>query len=130
MLSPVSFFLSPLHYAAVTGNTALACYLHSEEGEDLNRTKAVTVASFAAGGRNGRTSWKIPVTVTPSQAASLAGHAITAKALKYFESGIPLTWDRKHHRKFKISEFKHEVKTLSKCIVHVFIESQTYELPA
>lgn len=111
LLSPVSFFLSPLHYAAVTGNTELVCYLYSEHAETVESGRNITVASFAAGGRNGQTAWRIPVNVSPSQAASLAGHAVTAKALKYFESGIPLHWNRKQNARFKVNEFKLKVET-------------------
>lgn len=113
LLSPMSFFLHPLHYAAVTGNTALACYLYSKNITGKN----VTVASFAAGGRNGQTSWRIPVTMSPSQTASLAGHAITAKALKYLESGIPLEWDRKQHSHFKVNDFKLKSRKLMKSLL-------------
>ena len=106
LLSPLSFFLSPLHYAAATGNTALVCYLYSEASCPSKQGKNITVASFSAGGRNGRTSWRIPVAVSPSQTASLAGHAVTAKALKQLENGVPLHWNRKVHSKFASNEFK------------------------
>jgi len=106
LMSPVSFSLSPLHYAAVTGNTALVCYLYSEHSGKFGNGRNITVASFSAGGRNGQTPWRTPTEISPSVAASLAGHAITAKALKYFESGIPLHWNRKQNDKFKINKFK------------------------
>jgi len=125
----MSFFLHPLHYAAVTGNTALACYLYSKNITGKN----VTVASFAAGGRNGQTSWRIPVAMSPSQTASLAGHAITAKALKYLESGIPLEWDWKQHSHFKVNDFKLKVPRridLSLETPLCIIESEAHEVVA
>ena len=110
LMTPLSFSFSPLHYAAVTGNTELVCYLYSEAGGPFANGKNITVASFSAGGRNGQTKWRVPVGVAPSQAASLAGHADTAKALKYFESGIPLHWDRSLHDRFEVNEFKLKAK--------------------
>ena len=116
LLSPLSFFLSPLHYAAATGNTALVCYLYSEASCPSKQGKNITVASFSAGGRNGRTSWRIPVAVSPSQTASLAGHAVTAKALKHLENGVPLHWNRKAHSKFASNEFKLKARTHPSCV--------------
>eukprot|EP00210_Caulerpa_lentillifera_P000250 g243.t1 len=123
LLEHVSFQLSPLHYAAVTGNTTLVCYLYKEGF----KTRNITVASFAAGGRNGSTSWRIPVTVSPSVAASLAGHPTTAIALKQFEKGIPLHWDRTVHRSFQHEEFRRKARKQ----MRLLLESPWfYALPA
>lgn len=123
LLEHVSFRMSPLHYAAVTGNTALVCYLYQEGF----KSRSIAVASFAAGGRNGTTSWRIPVSVSPSVAASLAGHPTTATALKQFEKGIPLHWNRTLHRSFQHDEFRRKARKQ----MRLLLESPWfYALPA
>ena len=60
----------PYHYCAVTGNVNLAAFLYSQK---VSFSKGITIANFAADGKEGTTPWKKPVTLSPVDIADMAG---------------------------------------------------------
>lgn len=70
LMSALTFNSWPYHYAAASGNVELACYLYLN---GIKIDKNATVASFSAGGINGTTPWRKPITVSASETALLAG---------------------------------------------------------
>lgn len=115
LLCSLTLSAAPYHYCAVTGNTELVCFLYSR---DVEQTRNITVASFSASGANGSTPWRKAISVTPTDAALLAGHSKTARALALSDRGVPLHWSRNGSNKFP-KEFKEKARAtitmLSKC---------------
>ena len=60
----------PYHYCAVTGNVNLAAFLYTQK---VPFSKGITIANFAADGKEGTTPWKKPVTLSPVDIADMAG---------------------------------------------------------
>lgn len=60
----------PYHYCAVTGNVNLAAFLYVQK---VPFSKGITIANFAADGKDGSTPWKKPVMLSPLDIANMAG---------------------------------------------------------
>lgn len=72
LLQKISFLNNPYHYAAVTGNTALALLLWSQQRIPIG--PSIPIAEFsAAGPTNSHTPWVKMLDVSPREAALLAG---------------------------------------------------------
>eukprot|EP01025_Chloroclados_australasicus_P050539 TRINITY_DN5820_c0_g1_i2.p5 TRINITY_DN5820_c0_g1~~TRINITY_DN5820_c0_g1_i2.p5 ORF type:complete len:309 (-),score=32.07 TRINITY_DN5820_c0_g1_i2:3880-4806(-) len=97
LIHKVKFEQFPYHYCALMGNDVLACYLYYK-GVPLQA--AIKVVSFASNGLNNETPWSKEVTVSPSEAALLAGHNSTCQTLQAIEKGIPLAWNRLHFQSY------------------------------
>jgi len=108
LLAPLSLRDNPYHYCAVAGRPELAAYLYKN---GIPCVSDMTVATFSAGGVEGESVWKKGLTLTPCEAALMAGNTVTAEVLKNIERGIPLEWQRSMHSKFPAS-FKEEVEEL------------------
>eukprot|EP01023_Acetabularia_acetabulum_P003276 TRINITY_DN11384_c0_g2_i1.p1 TRINITY_DN11384_c0_g2~~TRINITY_DN11384_c0_g2_i1.p1 ORF type:complete len:314 (+),score=48.40 TRINITY_DN11384_c0_g2_i1:185-1126(+) len=106
LIHKVKFEQFPYHYCALMGNDALACYLYYK-GVPLQA--AIKVVSFASNGLNNDTPWNKEVTVSPSEAALLAGHNSTCFTLQAIEKGIPLAWDRSVFKQYP-EDFQKQVQ--------------------
>jgi len=75
----------PYHYCAVTGNVNLAAFLYVQK---VPFSKGITIANFAADGKEGTTPWKKPVTLSPIDIANMAGKKESSKCrhLQPYES--------------------------------------------
>lgn len=72
LLQKISFLNNPYHYSAVTGNTALALLLWSQQRIPIG--PSIPIAEFsAAGPTNSHTPWTKLLDVSPREAALLAG---------------------------------------------------------
>lgn len=98
----------PYHYCAVTGNVNLAAFLYSQK---LPYSKGITIANFAADGKEGSTPWKKPVTMSAMDIANMAGHKPAAVVLTLIGAQVPLHWTRDQHHLYP-QYFKSQVKTL------------------
>lgn len=127
----------PYHYCAVTGNVNLAAFMYLRQ---LQYSKGITVANFAADGKQGTTSWSKRVTLSPVDIANLAGkhdshvvqfvalysmsfkvfvkfghlllagHGPAAVVLSLILARVPLLWSRDTHHLFP-QHFKQHVST-------------------
>ncbi|DBA76185.1 hypothetical protein WJX77_011832 [Trebouxia sp. C0004] len=102
----------PYHYCAVTGNVNLAAFLYTQK---VPFSKGITIANFAADGKEGTTPWKKPVTLSPVDIADMAGHRPAALVLALIGAQVPLHWTRDNHCLYPKS-FKSQVKTLMKVV--------------
>ena len=70
MTEPITLEKLPYHFCAVTGNVNLAAFLYLRQ---IPCTKGITIANFAADGKEGTTPWKKPVILWPADVANMAG---------------------------------------------------------
>lgn len=96
----------PYHYCAVTGNVNLAAFLYVQK---VPFSKGITIANFAADGKDGSTPWKKPVMLSPLDIANMAGHRPAALVLALVGGQVPLHWSRDNHHSFPRS-FKIQAK--------------------
>jgi hypothetical protein len=82
LLAPLSLRDNPYHYCAVAGRPELAAYLYKN---GIPCVSDMTVATFSAGGVEGESVWKKGLTLTPCEAALMAGNTVTAEVLKNIE---------------------------------------------
>ncbi|KAL3141774.1 hypothetical protein ABBQ32_004450 [Trebouxia sp. C0010 RCD-2024] len=105
----------PYHYCAVTGNVNLAAFMYLRQ---LQYSKGITVANFAADGKQGTTSWSKRVTLSPVDIANLAGHGPAAVVLSLILARVPLLWSRDTHHLFP-QHFKQHAKSLLETLLTV-----------
>ena len=74
MTEPITLEKLPYHFCAVTGNVNLAAFLYLRR---VPCTKGITIANFAADGKEGTTPWKKPVILWPADVANMAGKPIS-----------------------------------------------------
>jgi len=108
LLAPLSLRDQPYHYCAVAGRPELAALLYARS---IPLARDMTVATFSAGGVGGDTVWRKGLTLAPSEAALMAGHAKTAQVLEHIERGVPLEWNRSVHSRFP-EDFRTEARDL------------------
>eukprot|EP01026_Neomeris_dumetosa_P017022 TRINITY_DN1649_c0_g1_i1.p2 TRINITY_DN1649_c0_g1~~TRINITY_DN1649_c0_g1_i1.p2 ORF type:complete len:313 (-),score=32.74 TRINITY_DN1649_c0_g1_i1:2397-3335(-) len=113
LIHKVKFEQFPYHYCALMGNDALACYLYFK---GVPVQAAIKVVSFASNGLNNETPWSKEVTVSPSEAALLAGHNSTCQTLQAIEKGIPLAWSRNQFKQYPES-FRSQVRELMESLI-------------
>ena len=119
MTEPITLEKLPFHFCAVTGNVNLAAFLYLRQ---VPFSRNITIANFAADGKEGSTPWKKPITLSPVDIANMAGkqirplcqvmfslapcirlshlaagHKPAALVLSLIGARVPLQWSRQAH---------------------------------
>mmetsp|Transcript_6773 Transcript_6773/g.16869 ORF Transcript_6773/g.16869 Transcript_6773/m.16869 type:complete len:312 (-) Transcript_6773:408-1343(-) len=93
---PLKMVQHPYHYCGMQNRLDLALWLY-QSGLAVD---VLPVATVSADGVEGATRWNKTVSVTPQEAALIAGHAGAATALGHMEAGVPLAWSPQSHHRF------------------------------
>lgn len=110
---------APFFTCALQGLSHLAAVLYHR---GIPRDQNLSVVSFSARGSRDRTPWQKTITVSPSEAALLAGFAETSQVLQQIESGVPIHWTPQNHAACPL-DFRQKVRAVMEalCTSQLFV---------